>query len=140
MKDLPAKTKTDGVELVKDILNSNGDIIKTAKLGDEVTVRIRVKSTKKEYINDVAVVDLVPGCFETVGASVSVNNGYLDSSEIREERAIFYLSATKDMKEITYKAKIIAKGDFVVPPTYGTALYDSDVRANTKAGTIKISE
>jgi uncharacterized protein YfaS (alpha-2-macroglobulin family) len=139
-KDLPSQIRTDGVEVVKDILNAKGEVIKTAKLGEEVTIRLRIKTTQKEQINDIALVDLTAGCLETIGNSLSVNSGYIDSSEVREERIITYLSVQKELKEITYKAKVIAKGEFVLPPAFATALYDASVKANTKADLFIVNE
>ncbi len=139
-KDLPTTTRSDGIEIVKDILNSKGEVIKTARLGEEVTIRLRIKTTNDEYINNVALVDLTAGCFETVGGSLSVNSGYVNSSEVREERVISYLTASKELKEVTYKTKVIAKGEFVLPPAFATALYDATVKANTKADVFIVNE
>lgn len=124
--------------MVKEIQNAKDETINTAALGEEVTVKLRVRSKAQAYITDVAVVDLVPGCFEIMPDSIQTS--YLDSFEVREDRAVFYLTATRDMVEISYKAKTIAKGDFVIPPTYASALYDWDVKANTVPGRLKVDE
>lgn len=135
---LPKTAVAKGIEVVKEIQNAKGETINTAALGEEVTVKLRVRSKAQAYITDVAVVDLVPGCFEIMPDSIQTS--YLDSFEVREDRAVFYLTATRDMVEISYKAKTIAKGDFVVPPTYASALYDWDVKANTVPGRLKVDE
>lgn len=135
---LPTKAVTQGVEVVKELQNADGQTINKAALGEEVTVKLRVRSNHQDYIADVAVVDLVPGCFEIIPSSVQTDG--LDSFEIREDRAVFYLTASKDMAEISYKAKIIAKGDFIVPPTFANALYDWDIKANTLPGRLSIHE
>ena len=137
-KNLPDKPVAQGIEVVKEIQNANKETLTTANLGEEVTVKLRIKSNDKDYVTDVAVVDLIPGCFEI--NPQSVNTDYLDSYEVREDRAVFYLTATKDMTEISYKAKVIAKGDFIVPPTYASALYDWNIKANTISKQLSVHE
>lgn len=137
-KELPSQVLMNGMEVVKDIQNTDGQSITKASLGQEVIVKLRIKSNSKNAIKDVAVVDLVPGCFEILPDSVETT--YLDSYEIREDRAVFYLTATQKMTEISYKAKIIAKGNFIVPPTMASALYDWDVKAHTTAGNLSVEE
>lgn len=135
---MPDTALAQGIELTKEILNANGEKITSAELGEEVTVFLRVRTKGKDYVNDVAVVDLIPGCMEIVSSSVS--GAALDSSELREDRAVFYLTAGKNMKEISYKAKVIAKGDFIVPPAAASALYDTEIKAHTTAGMISVNE
>lgn len=135
---LPSKNVANGIEVVKELQNADGDTIDKAALGEEVTVKLRVRSNRQEYVSDVAVVDLIPGCFEIIPSSVQTN--YLDSFEIREDRAVFYLTASRDMIEVSYKAKIIAKGDFIVPPTFASALYDWNIKANTMPARLSVHE
>ena len=135
---LPSKIVANGIEVVKELQNADGHTIDKAALGEEVTVKLRVRSNRQEYVSDVAVVDLVPGCFEIIPSSVQTT--YLDSYEIREDRAVFYMTASRDMIEVSYKAKIIAKGDFIVPPTFASALYDWNIKANTMPARLSVHE
>ena len=137
-KKMPTIPLVEGIEVLKEILDKDGNEITSAKLGDEVTVRLRIKSSKHKYIDDVAVVDMIPGCFEIVTDSVA--GASLDSSEIREDRAVLYLSISPQIKEITYRVKVIAGGQFIVPPTVASALYDVEARAHAVTGTFTVEE
>ncbi|MDR2901801.1 MAG: hypothetical protein LBU87_01655 [Lactobacillales bacterium] len=138
-KNPPKENMFAGVEIIKEIRNDKGEKITEGILGDEVTVTLRLKSNNKKTINDVAIVDLTPGCFELIPSTQS-NSSFVDYQELREDRAIIYLSVSPDLTDVSYKAKIIAKGDFVLPPVNATALYDSDIKAHTKAGRFTVHE
>ena len=47
-----------------------GNTVTTAKLGEELTVVVRVRSTDEQYLENVAIEDLLPGGFEIVEESV----------------------------------------------------------------------
>lgn len=125
------KAQSNFVEVSKEILNDKGSVVTSAKVGDELIVRIRANAYKKDYIDNVAITDLLSGGFEMVLDSVESSSN-LDNSEAREDRALIYLGLNKNITTISYKVKAIAKGKFAVPATYAEALYDSDVRANSK--------
>ncbi len=64
--------------------------------------------------------------------------GETDNYELREDRALVYLTASPSARTVTYKTKVIARGSFVVPPAVAEALYDPAVRATTKADRIDV--
>lgn len=103
-----------GLEVYKEYLDKDGKPISHARIGDEITVKISLRSLKGDNINDIAVVDLIPGCFEIVGNSINVD-GWFDFGEIREDRALVYLTAEPKTRTVTYRAKVVARGEFVVP-------------------------
>lgn len=129
----------EGLEVSKTYFDKDGNKVTKAKLGDELTVKIAYRGLRNEEINDVAIVDMLPGCVDAISNSLEID-GYADSYEIREDRVNVYVTAQREVGEIRYKVKVIAEGDFVVPPVYGSALYLPLVRANSASGTIKASE
>ncbi len=83
--------------------------------------------------------DLLPGCFEIVSQSVKGGNSYaVKAVEPREDRMIVHLDATPDLKEISYKVRVTARGKFILPAAAAQALYEADARASTAAGTITV--
>lgn len=131
------KEYSNFIELTKEYLDKNGKYVSFAKIGDEITVRINIRAVGKDYINDVAITDLLAGCFEIVLDSISASYDY---KEEREDRALVYMGIGKQQKTITYKVKVVAKGEFVAPATYAEALYDPDAKANTKSAIFKVAE
>jgi len=138
-KNLPDSAHSEGVEVHKEFYNANGEKVTTGKLGEEITVRLRIKSSGRDSVNDVALVDIIAGCFEIIGNSITTDR-YVDYTESREDRVLTYLTVTSDIATISYKVNVIAAGDFIVPPVTASALYDTTVRANSKPSRISIVE
>lgn len=61
---LPAAVQNHGLEVLRDYLGDDGKPVKTLKLGEEVTVRLRMRALGAPARGDVAIVDLLPGGFE----------------------------------------------------------------------------
>ena len=129
----------EGLEVSKAFYDRDGKQVSTAKLGDELTVKVIYRGLRKEPFGDVAIVDMLPGCFEAVSNSLQTDWN-VAASEIREDRVVAYVTAGREAHEFTYKVRVIAEGDFIVPPVYGSALYLPLVRANSASGMIKVSE
>ncbi|MCL2485057.1 MAG: alpha-2-macroglobulin [Endomicrobia bacterium] len=132
--DRNAKDYANGLELTRDYLDSNGSVVKTAKLGDVLTARIRVRA-KTDNTLGLAVVDMLPACFEIISGSQS---GSFDSSDAREDRMIFHPTVNKNITELTYKVKVVTKGKFTVPGTYAAGMYDPEFSALTKQGKFEV--
>ncbi|MES2885103.1 MAG: alpha-2-macroglobulin [Pseudomonadota bacterium] len=62
----PAKAVSNGFEILREYTDSTGKPVTQVKLGDEVEVHVKFRAIGKPYINDVALVDLLPGGFEIV--------------------------------------------------------------------------
>ena len=132
--DKTLKDYSEGIEISREYLDSNGSVIKSANIGDTVTVRIKARAKSKDYLSAV-IVDLLPACFEIVSGSQS---GYFDSSDAREDRLVLYASIGKNISEFTYTAKAVTKGNFTVPGIYITGLYDTEISAMTKQANMEV--
>ena len=58
--------QAQGLEVLREVLDDAGKPITTLKLGQEVTVRLRVRALGSKAWGDVAITDLLPGGFEAV--------------------------------------------------------------------------
>ena len=142
---LPTSSKADGIRIVKEIQNTKGEKITKANIGDIVTIKLTMNALNDKYLSNVAVVDLYAGCFEVIDDSLTVKNygdtsTYLQSKELREDRAVFYLDLDKNAVEISYQAKINAKGQFTVPPASAQELYNMSISGTTPADTFEVEE
>jgi uncharacterized protein YfaS (alpha-2-macroglobulin family) len=63
----------------------------------------------------------------------------LEYADMREDRVVFYVSASRDVQEIVYRIKATNVGAFVVPPAYGEAMYDRSVVARSTAGKLSVT-
>jgi uncharacterized protein YfaS (alpha-2-macroglobulin family) len=134
--DRSAKEHAEGAEISREYIDGSGSAVSAANIGDELTVRIRVRAKTKDSVS-LAIVDLLPACFEIISGS---QNGSYSSSDAREDRMIFYASAYKNILELTYKVKVVTKGSFTVPGVFTAGLYDPEVSALTKQSAIEITQ
>jgi uncharacterized protein YfaS (alpha-2-macroglobulin family) len=134
--DRTLKDYAQGVEISRDYLDSGGAVIKTANIGDTVTVRIRARTKSADYLSAV-IVDLLPACFEIASGS---QRGPFASSDAREDRMVLYPTIYKNISEFFYTVKVVTKGSFTVPGIYIAGLYDTEVSAMTKQSKIEIMQ
>ena len=60
------KAVKNGIEIVRTYTDAEGKKIDKVELGEKINVRISVRSLSKEAVENIAVVDLIPGGFELV--------------------------------------------------------------------------
>src|SRR5690606_3966283 len=106
-----------GLEVVRDYLDADGKPVTGVALGEQVTVRLRVRALGADARGNAAVVDLLPGGFETV-MQVSASGGEEGESEApaatlalpgstfvpehvepREDRVLLYGRIGRDVRE-----------------------------------------
>ena len=138
-RNLPTEAVREKLEISRDFLDKDGNPVSELQQGQEVTVRLRLRSLG-ESVSNVAVIDLLPGGFEVLRDSVPrrVAGWNADYVDVREDRVVFYGSFDTSVRELTYRAKVTSAGEFVVPPPWAEALYDRAVRASGSAGRIKV--
>jgi uncharacterized protein YfaS (alpha-2-macroglobulin family) len=137
------KPVTDGLEVYRELLDKSNKPVTTTQLGDVVTVRIRIRSLRPEWISNVALVDLLPGGFEVVSSSLSPGVSSIkgiDYVDVREDRAIFYATVPTETLEITYQIKSCNRGTFVVPPVFAESMYDRNVKGRGLGGKISVTK
>jgi len=87
------------------VLDKSNNPVTNTRLGEVLTVRLRIRSLRKEWISNVALIDLLPGGFEVVSSSltpgVSESRAWITS--MSRDRAIFYATVPTETLEITYQ-------------------------------------
>ncbi len=137
-KQLPTSAVKNNMEVYREYHDLQGNIIDHATLGDEIEVHIQVRSLKDEDLNNIAIVDLLPGGFEVVNDSVMNNN--VDSAEAREDRVVFFSSVTPSTKEIVYRIKAINQGKYTVPAVFAESMYNPLINAHSAVSSIGVKE
>lgn len=69
----------------------------------------------------------------------SDTNALLQYADMREDRVVFYVSASTSVSQVVYRIKATNVGDYVVPPAYGEAMYDRSIVGRSTAGRISVS-
>jgi uncharacterized protein YfaS (alpha-2-macroglobulin family) len=142
-RSVPTKPLNEGLEVFRELLDKDDKPVTKTKLGEPIKVRVRVRSTKSEDFTNVAVIDLLPGGFEVVGSSLqpgvsSINN--VDYVDVREDRAIFFTTASDSVLEINYQIKSTNRGEFVVPPVFAESMYERNIKGRGVGGKIIVTE
>ena len=139
---LPTQPVADGLEIFREFIDAKGEETHTARLGEPITVRLRIRSLRPNEFTNVAIVDLLPGGFEMAAGSLQpgVGSSGFDYVEVREDRAVFFGTIGPRVREVTYKIKPTNRGEFVVPPTFAESMYDRTVKARALAGRITVTD
>lgn len=145
MKNIPeSETKDNGLEITRSYSSSpDGKGQTSFTVGDEIYVTIRMRTLNGSTINNVAIVDMLPSCFEIDYDSIRRENKSdwkPDYADIRDDRVIFYGTVTGTLKSYTFKVKVITNGSFVVPPVFAQAMYDNKVKALKPYEKIKVQK
>ncbi|MBC7755452.1 MAG: alpha-2-macroglobulin [Bdellovibrio sp.] len=163
----PASELKQGLEVYREYTDDKGQPLKAIKMGDEITVHIKMRALEGSY-DDVAIVDMLPGGFEPVlQAAVSETDasitpeGYGEEggapgqsqtwtsplgiggwqptyADIREDRLVFYGAVSTTITEFTYKIKATNSGQFVVPPAYAESMYNRLLQARSLPSSLTV--
>ncbi|MBC2743842.1 MAG: alpha-2-macroglobulin family protein, partial [Desulfosarcina sp.] len=140
-RTLPTEPVRNGLEIHRDFMDDAGEVLDTFTQGQEITVRLRIRSLNAPRVTNVAIVDLLPGGFEVIRRSVprTVQGWQADYVDVREDRVIFYGSVETTVRDLTYRVKVTAPGTFTVPPAFAGSMYDRSLRTSTAAGQVTVA-
>jgi len=126
------------LEIFREILDEKDAPVRVAELGREYTVRLRLRTLDGAHAPNVAVVDLAPGGFEPVWKDKRDEASGADYQDVREDRVLFFGSASGNVLELRYRLKASSRGVFTVPPPFAESMYDRSVSALGSAGSIEV--
>src|SRR5262249_41157558 len=69
-RQVPNQALTNGLEVYREVLGRNNEAASRTRLGEQLHVRVHVRSLQREPLTNVAIVDLLPGGFEVVDSSI----------------------------------------------------------------------
>jgi alpha-2-macroglobulin len=142
-KAVPTQALADGLEVYRELLDRNSQPVTQTHLGESVHVRLHVRSLKPTALTNVAIIDLLPGGFEVVDSSlrpgVSSIHG-IDYVDVREDRAVFFGTASRSALQIDYDIKSCNRGEFTVPPVFAQSMYDRGLKGCGVGGGIVVTE
>jgi uncharacterized protein YfaS (alpha-2-macroglobulin family) len=142
-RHIPEKPVSAGLEVYRELLDKNGKSVTQAKLGEPIHVRLHLRSVDREWVSNVAIIDLLPGGFEVVSGSlqpgVSSISG-VDYVDVREDRVVFFATASKQALEINYQIKPDNRGQFVIPPVFASSMYERNMKGLGLGGHITVTQ
>ena len=163
----PASAVDQGIEIIHEFLDLNGNPVAKVKVGEEFLVRLRLRATKRDRISQIAVVDLLPGGTEAVlelrppsdsstpdadpaasrqGAGHSgLAIGLPDKStwvpqhvDVRDDRLVLYGDIGRDAGTFVYRVRATNAGVFQAPPAFAEGLYSPQTTGIGLAGKLEI--
>src|SRR2546430_2489067 len=142
-RQVPNQALINGLEVYREVLGKNNEAATRTKLGEQLHVRIHMRSLERRPITNVAIVDLLPGGFEVVDSSIHTGTCAtrgIDYVDVREDRAVFFVTAPTNALEIDYQIKSCNRGDFIVPPVFAQSMYERNVKGRGVGGKITVTE
>lgn len=129
--DLPKEIVKQGIEIQREYHDMKGNAINKIKIGEEISVHIKIRAIDKQTHYNTAIVDLLPGGFDVVLDASRQNQGSFSPEyiDLREDRVLIFGAVSETAQEFIYKIKAGNKGTYVVPPTFAEGMYDRSVRA-----------
>ena len=130
--EAPSEALAQGIEVDRVYLDADGEPVRRARVGDELGVRLRIRS-QRGRLRNVAVTDLLPGGFEIVTESVrdSRVRGRIEYRDVRDDRLVLYGTFNEQITEIVYRVKATSPGEFTAPAAHASAMYHRGVRGRS---------
>ena len=137
---VPDAATREGIEVVRSFVDDKGNEVSEFEQGRELTVKLKVRALGGKSLTNIALIDLLPGGFEVVRSSVkrTVQGWRADYIDIREDRVVYYGDFDTSVRELSYRVKLTAAGEFVIPPSYAESMYDRSIRAISVAGKFRV--
>ncbi|MDB6132858.1 MAG: hypothetical protein JWM59_1101 [Verrucomicrobiales bacterium] len=141
-RGLPAAPVRNGLEIARrcTALDSQGPK-DGLPVGTSVKMEILLRNLTGAELENLAIVDLLPGGWEVKSGSLRPGPGGApgaDSVDMREDRNIFYCGlAGRGTRVFTYQIRPVCAGAVTVPPVFANSLYRPAVQARSMADKIK---
>jgi hypothetical protein len=161
-----AETK-QGIEIIHEFLDADGKPVAQVKVGQQFLIRLRIRSTQRDSVQQVAVVDLLPGGVEPVlelapppdtanaGVDPAVMRGAAGIAwlpigvpgkstwtpqhiDVRDDRIVLYGDIGRNVSTFVYRVSAVSPGIFQTPPAFAEGMYDRSVTGIGMAGKLEI--
>lgn len=159
--ELPKKEVKNGIEVYREFRNESGEVVTKAKLGEKLTVYIKVRSLNGGPLYHIAVADLLTGGLEAdfksirqprtdsyesedgqSGQGFRFQNGYdfPEYVDIRDDRILVFGNVKTSAQSFQYKVRAISKGKFRIPPISAESMYDRSIYAVGKSEIFEVTD
>ncbi|QVL36239.1 Ig-like domain-containing alpha-2-macroglobulin family protein [Aminirod propionatiphilus] len=113
------------------------DMSQPLTLGQELHVRIDIVPTGA--VRDVVVIDLLPGCFDVWNPALGPEEETVGARrDVRFDRVLLFPDALDGSVTLGYRCRVVARGDFALPPVVAEAMYAPGVRSLGGGGRLTV--
>jgi uncharacterized protein YfaS (alpha-2-macroglobulin family) len=117
------------------------------RVGDLVHVEIEISSPNKKHVNNIAIVDALPGGMEVENPRLvtSAKSGLPkgdtpDHVEFLDDRVVLFCSVSSEKRTFRYALRVTTAGRFDLPPIQALCMYDPAVASLGKSGRVIIQK
>ena len=121
------------------------------KVGDLVNVAVTIRTlpnAENAYVQNIAVVDALPGGFEVENPRLSTSEEAADTPsaaiadhvEFLDDRVVLFTSSQHTARTFRYALRAVATGKFTAPPIQASSMYSTDYASVHGGGTVEISK
>lgn len=133
---LQSQKESNGIEIIREYYDINGNKITSANIGDTITVKIFARTRGDvDFADNVVITDLLPGGFIPNTESAT---GDAEFIEMREDRVLIYADLNRAESQFTYTAQLGTSGTFTVPAIRAESMYNPRINAVGASGTIQV--
>jgi uncharacterized protein YfaS (alpha-2-macroglobulin family) len=127
-----------GLEVFREFLDASGAPVTTAKVGETLRVRLRLRNVNDRAQSQLAITELFPGGFDLApnglkpGLHALPGTDYVD---VREDRTLLFCGlGAGESHTFEFEVRPMCAGTFVVPPAFAENMYDRAVHGSGAAG------
>ncbi|MBD5400826.1 alpha-2-macroglobulin [bacterium] len=130
-------SRSDGIDIIREYYDMDGNRITRAKIGDRIMVKIFVRTTRgTSVVSSAVITDLLPGGF--IPDTTSLDGTY-DFAEVRADRVIIYTTLDRTESVYSYTVQAGTTGHFAIPPIRAESMYNAALGAVGNGGTFTVT-
>lgn len=119
--------------------------IATLKQGSEINMKVTISNTSNDYVDNIALAQIVPSGWEIVNTSFTDLGGGAEGNarykDIRDDRVNFYFDlARKKSKTFTVKLNASYLGTYYLPGAQTEAMYDNNYYARNRGQWVTVEK
>jgi hypothetical protein len=118
--------------------------IGSCEQNDLIVVRLSIRSTLVDQVENVAVTDMLPACFEIENPRITperdlnwiTDRYYPDYLDIRDDRLSVFTTATREWKHFYYIVRVVSRGEYIMGPVAADAMYNGEYHSYNGGGKV----
>ncbi len=111
-----------------------------------VVVKVHIESLDNRYVQNVAITDIIPACFEIENPRINpdrelqwiTDKATPDYMDIRDDRITFFVDVTPKGQNFYYLVRVVSPGKYVMGPVGADAMYDDSYHSYSGSGTVSV--
>jgi len=142
------KEEDSYLQVRKSFYDNNGNPLTDLnfKQNQLVVVKIHLETLDYRYVQNVAVTDIIPACFEIENPRINPDRELQwikdkatpDYMDIRDDRITLFVNATPKEQNFYYLVRVVAAGKYVMGPVGADAMYDDSYHSYSGSGTVSV--